>query len=165
MAISKVGLTTAVTGTLPAANGGTGATSFSPGKVLQVVQDTLTSSFQTTSSTYADTGLTVAITPSSTSNKILILVDMGTSTVSANTNDGNGMRILRDSSAIFEDAWFLYNLGSVALQQNVGSFHYLDTPSSTSSLTYKVQIKCRTNSADINVNSGKAAITLLEIAG
>ena len=37
MAISKVGLTTAVTGTLPAANGGTGATSFNKGKVLQVL--------------------------------------------------------------------------------------------------------------------------------
>ena len=173
MAITRLGGANAISGTIPQgniANSSLGAVTALPaaittGKVLQVVQDTLTSNFNTTSSTYADTGLTVAITPSSTSNKILILVDMGTSTVSANTNDGNGMRILRDSSAIFEDAWFLYNFSSVALQQNVGSFHYLDTPSSTSSLTYKVQVKCRSNSADINVNSGKAAITLLEIAG
>ena len=46
------------------------------GKILQVVQDTLTSQFSTSSSTYADTGLTASITPSSTSNKILILLDM-----------------------------------------------------------------------------------------
>ena len=42
MAISKIGLTTGITGTLAAANGGTGATSFSPGKVLQVVEGTST---------------------------------------------------------------------------------------------------------------------------
>jgi hypothetical protein len=63
MAISKVGLTTGITGTLPIANGGTGATSFSPGKVLQVVQGTTSVTHTTTSTTPADTGLTVDITP------------------------------------------------------------------------------------------------------
>ena len=139
------------------------------GKVLQVVQDTLTSAFETTSTSYVDTGLTASITPSSTSNKILILVDMGTCTVSNNANDGNGMQILRDSTQIFEDAWFLYRLGDGGRQSNAGSFHHLDTPSSTSSLTYKVQTKCRTNQAGINMNGAAAkttaAITLLEIAG
>ena len=43
MAISKIGLTTGITGTLPTANGGTGATSFVSGKVLQVVSTALTS--------------------------------------------------------------------------------------------------------------------------
>jgi len=139
------------------------------GKVLQVVQDTLTSAFETTSTSYVDTGLTASITPSSTSNKILILLDMGTCTVSNNANDGNGMQILRDSTQIFEDTWFLYRLGDGGRQGNVGSFHHLDTPSSTSSLTYKVQTRCRTDQAGINMNGAgsntTAAITLLEIAG
>ena len=173
MALSKIDAVNFLTGTIPSgnvANATLNAVTALPGaiatgKVLQVVQDTLTSVFNTTSTSYADTGLTASITPSSTSNKILILLDMLTCSVSANTNDGNGMKILRDSSTIFEDTWFLYNYSSVSLQQNAGSYQYTDSPSSTSSLTYKVQVKCRTNSADINVNNGKATITLLEIAG
>jgi hypothetical protein len=85
MAISKVGLTTAVTGTLPAANGGTGATSFSPGKVLQVVEGSFTGHTTTVASTTAvdlesasSTTWETAITPSATSNKILISASITT---------------------------------------------------------------------------------------
>ena len=39
----NINLTSQVTGTLPTANGGTGATSFSPGKVGQVIQNVITS--------------------------------------------------------------------------------------------------------------------------
>ena len=170
MALSKIDAANFLDGTLPDTNinnasldNVTGLPAGVGGKVLQVVQDTLTSTFTTTSTSYSDTGLTVAITPSAASSKILILVDMGTCSVSANINDASGMKILRDATLVFEDAWFLYNSGSVALQSNIGSYHYLDSPSSTSALTYKVQIKCRTNSVSINVNSAKTAITLMEI--
>ena len=83
-----------VTGSLPVANGGTGlasgttgqflkftgSTTLAPaeaggGKVLQVVNGTLSSSVDTSSTSYADTGLSVAITPSATSSKILVLVN------------------------------------------------------------------------------------------
>ena len=45
MAFATIDVTKGITGTLPTANGGTGATSFSPGKVLQVQQGFLTSNF------------------------------------------------------------------------------------------------------------------------
>ena len=80
MAITRLGpnqsvnLASNVTGTLPTANGGTGATSFTKGKVLQVVSTSKTDSFSTTSTSYVDvTGLSVSITPASSSNKIYVI--------------------------------------------------------------------------------------------
>ena len=71
--ISGINLTSQVTGTLPAANGGTGATSFSPGKILQVTYNRQSTQFSTSASSYTDTGIvTTALTPASTSNKVLI---------------------------------------------------------------------------------------------
>ena len=166
MALSKIDAANFLTGTIPSGNIATSSlAAAATGKVLQVVQDTLTSEFSTSSSTYADTGLTASITPSSSSNKILILLDMLTCTVSGNANNGIGMRILRDTTEVFEDAWFIYNFDGTAIQENAGSYQYTDSPSSTSSLTYKVQLKARTNTASINPNNKTATITLMEIAG
>ena len=173
MALSKIDAANFLDGTLPDTNINNASLdnvtalpgAIPTGKVLQVVQDTLTSQFSTSSSTYADTGLTASITPSSTSNKILILLDMLTCTVSANANNGIAVRILRDTTEVFTDAWFIYNFDGTAIQQNSGSFQYTDSPSSTSSLTYKVQLKARTNSASINPNNQIASMTLMEIAG
>ena len=78
MALTRLGLNQAVnlatnvTGTLAAGNGGTGATSFTSGKILQVVQATHGTETNTNSSSYQQSGLTANITPSATSSKILI---------------------------------------------------------------------------------------------
>ena len=73
MALTRLGpnqllnLTSNVTGTLPAANGGTGLTSFAPGKILQVVQtkiDSVISQCCNVGTRYDVTGLSASITPS-----------------------------------------------------------------------------------------------------
>ena len=137
----------------------------STGKVLQVLNTTRTSSFTTTSTSFVDVGLSQAITPSSSSNKVLILIDLGDCTVSANANDGAGIKVLRDSTEVYADVWFHYNNTSTGLQANVGSFHYLDSPSSSSSITYKIQMKCRTNQIQFNTSGTSAQMTLIEVAG
>ena len=79
MALTRIGLNQSinlasnVTGTLPTANGGTGATSFSPGKVLQVLTFTVNSAETTNSNSFTATALLKAITPSSSSNKIFVV--------------------------------------------------------------------------------------------
>ena len=140
---------------------------FGAGSVLQVVTNTRATALTTTSTSFVDSGLSASITPSSASNKILILVNLNTCTTTSNNGDAGGMQILRGATSIFNDSWFMFNNGTVGLQANAGSFNYYDSPATTSSTTYKVQVKCRTNSMDINANGAGgsiASLTLLEIA-
>ena len=119
------------------------------GRVLQVVQAVKTDTASTNSATYADiSGLSVSITPSSTSNKILVEC----SVVTGGQADGFiAFKILRDSTAIGigtagtgnqTNASFSTAFGNASTHQfavKPASWSFLDSPSSTSSLTYKVQ--------------------------
>ena len=137
------------------------------GKVLQVVSATKTDVFQTSSSSFVDvTGLSVSITPASTSNKILVFCS---GVYGKTTNDNFHHQLVRDSTAI------LTNIVDPATNTNetdVFSMTVLDAPSSSSSLTYKLQIKNDgTNPVNINRNNagssdrGDTTITVMEIAG
>ena len=81
MALTRLGLNqsinlaTNVTGTLATGNGGTGATSFAPGKILQVKHFSTEVAASSTSSSYADTNLACTITPISASNILLDVAD------------------------------------------------------------------------------------------
>ena len=72
MALIKLNATRGLEGTLPAVSGAN-LTGISAGKVLQVVTGTSSTQTNVTSSTYADTGISASITPSSTSNKVLVM--------------------------------------------------------------------------------------------
>ena len=78
MAITRIGpnqsinLASNITGTLPTGNGGTGATSFAPGKVLQVQSSSITSTANGSTTSIVEF-MNLSITPSSTSNKIFCL--------------------------------------------------------------------------------------------
>ena len=189
MALTRLGpntvnLTSAVTGTLPTANGGTGATSFSPGKVLQVVSTTKTSTFQTTSASMVDvTGFSAAITPSSTSNKIYVIVTCGTF-INSNGNARALMQVLRGSTNITAgDAATGEEVGSaVCGRSNDGAHHQfptvisvLDSPSTTSETTYKVQASRgpdaagtvnlnRSGNQDSNSGNTISTLTLMEVS-
>jgi len=132
------------------------------GNVLQVVTGTLTGVASTTSSTYADTGLTASITCSATSSKVLVLVTHNTA-ASASSIPALYMKLLRDSTS----------LGEAILVQNGGSSLYgttsftkLDSPSSTSALTYKTQFREASNgTAYVSADSFQDNIVLMEIGG
>ena len=139
------------------------------GSVLQVVNATYGTIQTTSSSTFTDTGLTATITPSSSSSKILVIVNQcGVRKDTGNT--GVGLRLLRGASVIlkFEDA--AGNTDSTA-QNFIGSIStsYLDSPATTSATTYKTQFNSWANIANarVQVFDGATAstITLLEIAG
>jgi len=72
----NINLTSQVTGTLPTANGGTGATSFAPGKVLQVKTKYLDTSVATTSGTLATILTSDTITLSSSSNSLYVIASI-----------------------------------------------------------------------------------------
>jgi len=114
------------------------------GKILQVLQTTKTDSFSTTSTSYVDL-LTVSITPSSTSSKILISYDINGGT--AGDVCHGYLTIVRNSTEIFiadtaGSRTSGTNVINTATQsQYTFSATYLDSPSTTSATTYKVQIK------------------------
>ena len=146
------------TGTV-ALQGGAGV-----GKVLQVVSAFTTTNTSTTSSSYvAVTNLTASITPSSASSKILVLVNMNlygtaSATEAAVTIYRGGADLT--AGAGFADAY----TGSTELIMQTPMM-YLDSPSSTSSLTYAVYIK-RTQGAgtlQTSLRGTTNTITLMEI--
>ena len=113
-----------------------------PGKVLQVVSTEKSDTFSSSSTSFTDiTGMSVAITPSSSSNKILVLVD-----IKMGSSGSQTVRLLRDSTVIYKgDTASNRPLGFgnvVDLNQyDVDSMPgiFLDSPSTTSATTYKIQ--------------------------
>jgi hypothetical protein len=109
------------------------------GKVLQVVQGTvLTGDVSTSSSSYSDLGLSVSITPSSASSKVLVFATL-TGCAKRTTDTSLLTTLLRGATQIMlSDAGYT---GSV-VRLNFGNvnLNYLDSPATTSATTYKVQI-------------------------
>jgi hypothetical protein len=149
------------------------------GHVLQVVQVFKNDVFSTTSTSYVDvTGLSASITPSSASNKILVLLR---TTQAASGPDQVFTTLLRDATTIaaantkdyFSHMYPSRNSTDTNIYIPHGSTHvdYLDSPSTTSSVTYKVQMKVNTATGYINRSRdsdnyrGVSSITLMEVAG
>ena len=144
--------------TLPTTADGTVLTTTNPksGNIIQVVQSFKGDTFTTTSSTFVDvTGLSVSITPSSSSNKILVSVNI----CGQGRNDYARCvpRLMRDSTSIgnstdagSRDAGFaqLYD-GQDANNVRSGGIEFLDSPATTSSVTYKIQIKNANSTGDV----------------
>ena len=149
------------------------------GHVLQVVQAFKNDVFSTSSTSYVDvTGLSASITPSSASNKILVLLR---TTQATSGPDQISTTLLRDATTIAAantKDYFSFMYPSInGTNTNTfmahGSTHldYLDSPSTTSSVTYKVQMKVNTatgylnRSRDSDSYRGVSSITLMEVAG
>ena len=147
------------------------------GKVLQVVQASTSTSTTIASTTYTDTTLSATITPTSATSKILIQVaQLCFSTRNTNDSAGLGIRLMRGSTSIFEPAPGKYehnyigvNAGGLTSMTlySVVPMIYLDSPASTSALTYKTQGAVFTTSnggsSSYQSNSSVSTITLLEI--
>ena len=139
------------------------------GATLQVVSSYTASSITTTSGSPVDTNLSASITPTSSSSKILVLLST------------NGY-VSRGSTAVSYGDMFLYMIrGStqIASSRNAVNFGvntwtdimfaqnglvFLDSPATTSSTTYKLQVSV-SNSQSLQVPfQGFATMTLMEIA-
>jgi hypothetical protein len=129
------------------------------GKVAQVVSTTKTDTFSTTSTSYTDvTGLSVSITPTLATSKILVIVDV-TGNGTPGTNIG-GVKLLRGSTDIAYPTSFGSRLPAFAspFVNDVGptamaSTNFLDSPATTSATTYKVQART-SNTGTIFINRG-----------
>ena len=152
------------------------------GSVLQVIQALKTDTQSTSSATYVDvTGLSVTITPTSASSKILVMIR-----INAIANDaaaGTYFNILRGATSLVsstaggqadtENSWGIGGGGGMTFNDRKISsavLDYLDSPNTTSATTYKIQFLVTTNVGYINAwatNTDLAAvssITVMEIA-
>ena len=145
-------------------NSGT-ATGF--GKVLQVVQtfkdDTFSTNAVGVGNAVTLTGLTASITPSSTSSKILISWMINHSTSASYTGYCNIMRdttaIAQPSSGSNASSFNLQNRSNDVVKPASGN--YLDSPSSTSAITYSFDVwsSHTSNTILINQMTGVSTIT------
>ncbi len=145
------------------------------GKVLQVVTSTSTDDNLIASTSFTDTGLAAAITPASSSNKVLVLVTQSLKVMRDSGNVEGNFAIERavasGATAVAYECIFDTRNG-VEGPNLKHSFVHLDSPSATTACTYTTQI-----SVDTTSNNGKAradeqlgetntsTITLIEIAG
>ena len=169
-----------ITGTLPAISGAN-LTGLPAGSVLQVVSTTITSnvSFGTAASDAWVDIKSLAITPSATSSKILIIWNF-----LAGIRDGNYPAIktqwLRDSTVVYGPTRLECYYGKASNTEGIArrsyvSGTYLDSPNTTSAVTYKIQGDNESGSSNTGTYGGNiyagsgaganTAVTLMEIAG
>jgi hypothetical protein len=137
------------------------------GHVLQVVQSTYSTSTTFTTNTLTDLGLSASITPSSTSNKILVMVNI-TGLWKNASNTYYGAILQRDSTTIQEIVSGLYTNSATNRQDGSDSFMIYDSPSTTSSVTYNVQFRNEPGAGTITINGGNngpSTMVLMEVAG
>jgi len=154
--------------------------------VIQAVSVPVTNAFTSSSTSMVDiTGMTASITPQSTTSKILVLVTMS---ISADTSSyQRAFRLVRGSTPVG-----IGTLGTTAPNYSFGvqmpnsnyvqniNYQYLDSPSTTSSTTYKIQIANQISGGTFSLNNSPtylnggtdtyyaayaSSITLLEISG
>jgi hypothetical protein len=112
----------------------------SKSNIIQTLSASTSTLTSTTSSSYSDvSGLSVTITPSSSTSKILIVASISLST-STNNAITAGIRIDRSGTAVFTNGGCAYiGIGTPLFYTEQASFSYLDSPATTSSITYKIQ--------------------------
>jgi len=136
------------------------------GSVLQVVQTIGTTSQSTTSTSFVNyTHANASITPSSTSSKILVQMECGIDTFDSGDNASTSVKIYKDGSALSNqktDRTYI-NAASGTLSRGSATINYLDSPSTTSSITYQLYFKRDQGSYNNTIEN--ASITLTEIAG
>jgi len=137
----------------------------SGGKVLQVLQDTANTMVSNSTMTYAATGLSQAITCSSASSKVLVMVSLPIFKSEGNSGNAIQIQIKRDSTSILETASITLYTETTLRQHGQWAYSYLDSPASTSSLTYAVEFRNRVAQSTVQVcsESAPASIILLEI--
>lgn len=176
----------ASTGTIGLSGAAVTRSQLPAGSVLQVIQTIKTDTFTTTSSSYTDiTGLSVNITPTSASNRILVIATLS---YGGGTNAYGYAQILRngtpialgnsDSSNRTENT-FPMNIENTpsgdAKLMNAG-MTVLDSPATTSAITYKIQALSANAGVTVAINRsggnsdnafsglGVSSITVMEIA-
>lgn len=152
------------------------------GGVLQVVSVNKADSFSTTSGTFVDiTGLSVSITPISTTSKIYVVATIpvvsGTASAGANFSlSRNGTLIGQGTSGTTQNSIAVVYINASSLSNDFytgTSFSIFDSPSTTSAITYQVRMLSSTSGQTCWIGrrgsdtygGSSSTLTAMEIAG
>lgn len=134
--------------------------------IVQIVQGTYATETTSTTSTFADTGLSASITPSSASSKILVLVAQPYALTSGSANNCTMYMRLYRGATLIQDNRNRFD-GYTGVYQGVWNTSYLDSPATTSAITYKTQFNLHdtgsSRNTKVNFENKTSTIILLEI--
>jgi len=130
------------------------------GKILQVVSTPQRDNFTTTSTSYVDvTGLSVSITPTASTSKIFVTTNFvgtqNTLQLAFFVLNRNGTNIFTSSDSL---SGFVYPQHTTEVPYVAIS--YLDSPATTSALTYKVQMKVNEGTGYVGRRPGPTVLTI-----
>jgi len=149
-----------------------------PGKIRQVVESSVSATVSLTSTSLTDTGLSATITPSATTSKILIstFAQFGVP-ATGSSGDDTFIHLIRGATSIGgagnvdSDTFAMVNATGGEYESRYLNILYLDSPSTTSATTYKLQFKNRNGSKQAYFNrrggdtlsSGQSYMILMEV--
>ena len=136
-------------------------------RILQVVSGSTNSVTTNSTTTFADTGLSLAITPQSSSSKILVVVSQTFSKSSANAANSVRCDLLRNSTILAAISGAgLYTGTAIDLVGMPSTFNWLDSPATASTVTYKTMFCNFTAAAQVQFNSNlsDSSILLMEVS-
>ena len=115
--------------------------------------------------TFAASGLTLSITPQSATNKILIYTVSSIAKTAGNLSNAVNLRMRRGTTVLTSQTAVLFT-GTTVIQVGTSPMIYLDSPNTTSSVTYDVQFANFTAAAQVehNANGSASSIVLMEIS-
>ena len=157
---------TILTGALPAISGAS-LTGITTGKILQIQSASWTAGASTSSTSFEGTVFSDTITPSATSSKIWIVINGGRSSYGSGTAEG--------VTSLYKQVGGSGGYSEVVsmMEANVNeaggygkpslSFNYLDSPSTTSAIEYKIYFKTNANTFHLNSSNARLSISLLEV--
>ena len=129
------------------------------GKILQVLGSSLASQLTTASTSFITTGVSVDITPSSSSNKFVLLFGLPTYAAVGSHFVGT---LYRDSTNLGNVNWG-FGFGSNSIAVNVNGA-YLDSPNTTSQITYAIYCRSYSGTGYAMINNARASLTVMEIS-
>ncbi len=162
-----------LTGALPAISGAS-LTGITTGKVLQVVEATDTGEYDSNNTSLTNIpNLSVTLTPSASSSKFLVLISLG-GVGTHSSNQQNSFVLQRAISGGATSVPYVMTRSSAhdaITNSNVFGYDtqgiFLDEPSTTSAITYSVQMAAQSGYARINANMGTndcmSSIAVMEI--
>jgi hypothetical protein len=142
----------------------TGVPTGGAGGVIKIVQDTYNTESSTANTSYTETGLSVNITPTSSSNKVLVLFNLPLQKAASN---------LRIATALHRGGSNIYNTNLESCFNNASSQAtetvsgmFLDSPATTSQVTYDVRVKVSSGSGTFYwaVSGCVCTITAMEVS-